>query len=64
MACNFILKKTPTKVSSCECLKMSEKNFLWNTLVAASENGLEQFLRISKGGLTWNNLYDLTNLNV
>ena len=43
---------------------MFEKNLLWNTLVAASENGLEEFVRISKGGLTWNNLYDLTNLNV
>ena len=30
----------------------------------ASENGFEEFLRISKGGLTWNNLNDLTNLNV
>ena len=27
--------------------------------MAASENGFEEFLRISKGGLTWNDLYDL-----
>ena len=33
-------------------------------LVAASENGFDEFLRISKGGLTWNDLNDLTNLNV
>ena len=25
---------------------------------------VEEFLRISEGGLTWNNLYDSTNLNV
>ena len=32
--------------------------------VAASENGFEEFLRISKGDLTWDDLYDLTNLSV
>ena len=32
--------------------------------VAASENGFEEFVRISKDGLTWNDLYDLTNQNV
>ena len=65
MACNFIKKETPTQVFSCECLKMFEKNFLWNTSGgSATENGFEEFLRISKGGLTWNNLYDFTNLNM
>ena len=29
--------------------------------MAASENGFEEFLRISKGDLTQKNLYDLTN---
>ena len=29
--------------------------------MAASENGFEEFVRISKDGLTWNDLYDLTN---
>ena len=29
--------------------------------MAASDNGLEELQRISKGGLTWNDLYDLTN---
>ena len=30
--------------------------------MAASENDFEEFLRISEVGLTWNDLYDLTNL--
>ena len=45
-------------------LKCLKKTFYGTPLVAASENGFEEFLRISKGGLTWNDLYDLTNLNV
>ena len=59
MACNFIKKETPTQVFSCECLKMFEKNFLWNT-----SGGCLRMVKISKGILTWNDLYDLTNLNV
>ena len=31
--------------------------------MAASGNGFEKFLRTSKGGLTRNKLYDLSNLN-
>ena len=65
MTCNFIKKETPTQVFSCECLKIFEKKTFYGTPpVAASEIGFEEFLRIFKGGLTWNNLYDLTNLNV
>ena len=65
MTCNFIKKEAPTQVFSCECLKIFEKKTFYGTPpVAASEIGFEEFLRISKGGLTWNNLYDLTNLNV
>ena len=65
MACNFIKKETLTQVFSCEYIKMFEiKTFCGTPPVAASENGFEEFLRISKGGLTWNDLYDLTNLNV
>ena len=45
-------------------LKCLKETFCGTTSVAASENGFEEFLRISKGGLTWNDLYDLTNLNV
>ena len=56
---NFIKKETPTQVFSCECLKMFEKTFYGTPLVAASGNGFEEFPRISKGGLTWNDLYDL-----
>ena len=60
-----LLKKRPQHrcfpVNVLKCLK---KTFYGTPLVAASENGFEEFLRISKGGLTWNNLYDLTNLNV
>ena len=43
-------------------LKCLKKTFCGTPLVAASENGFEEFLRISKGGLTRNNLYDLTNI--
>ena len=45
-------------------LKCFKKTFYGIHPVAASENGFEEFLRISKDGLTWNDLYDLTNLNV
>ena len=45
-------------------LKCLKKAFCGTPPVAASGNGFEEFLRISKGGLTWNDLYDLTNLNV
>ena len=43
------------------CLK---KTFYGTPPVAASENGFEESVRISKDSLTWNDLYDLTNLNV
>ena len=43
---------------------MFVKNFYGTPPVTASENGFEEFQRIFKGGLTWNDLYDLTNLNV
>ena len=60
-----LLKKRPQHrcfpVNILKCLK---KTFCGTPPVAASENGFEEFLRISKGGLTWNDLYDLTNLNV
>ena len=45
-------------------LKCLKKTFCGTPPVAASENGFEEFLRITKSGLTRNNLYDLTNLNV
>ena len=55
MACNFIKIETPTQVFSCEYHKMFQKNSFYGTPpVAASQNG----------GLTWNELYDSTNLNV
>ena len=44
-------------------LKCLKNTFYGTPPVAASENGFEEFLRISKGRLTWNDLYDLTNLN-
>ena len=46
---------------SCKCLR---KTFYGTPPVAASENGSEELLRIFKGSLTWNDLYNLTNLNV
>ena len=64
MSCNFIKKETPTQVLSYNVLKCLKKTFYGTRPVAASENGFEEFPRISKGGLTWNDLYDLTNLNV
>ena len=60
-----LLKKRPQRrclpVNVLKCLK---KTFYGKPPVAASENGFEDFLRISKSGLTWNDFYDLTNLNV
>ena len=60
-----LLKKRPKHrcfpVNILKCLK---KTFCGTPPVAASENGFEKFLRISKGGLTRNDLYDLTDLNV
>ena len=61
MACNFTKKKTPTHMFSCKCLR---KTFYGTPPVAASENGSEELLRIFKGSLTWNDLYNLTNLNM
>ena len=40
------------------CLKTLEKTFYGTSPVAYSENGFEEFLRVSEGGLTWNDLYD------
>ena len=45
-------------------LKCLKKTFYGTPPVAASENGFEESLKIYKGGFTWNDLYDLTNLNV
>ena len=45
-------------------LKCLKKTFYGTRPVAASENGFEEFLRISKGALTWNAMYHLTNLNM
>ena len=64
MACNFIKKETPAQVFPVNVLKCLKKKFYGTPPVAASENGFEEFLRISKGGVTRNDLYDLTNLNV
>ena len=60
-----LLKKRPQHmffpVNILKCLK---KTFCGTPPVIASENGFEKFLRISKGALPRNNLYDLTNLNI
>ena len=45
-------------------LKCLQKTFYGTPPVAASENSFEELLRISKGGLTLNDFYDLTNLNL
>ena len=64
MSCNFI-KKSPQHrffpVNITKCLRKAYfMVHLWWLLL----NVVEEFLRISKGGLTRNDLYDLTNLNV
>ena len=45
-------------------LKCLKKTFYGTPPMTASKNGFEEFLKISKGGLTWNDLYDLTYPNV
>ena len=45
-------------------LKCLKKTFYGTPPVAASGNDFEEFVRISKDSLTWNDLHDLTNLNV
>ena len=52
MVWNFIKKETPSQVLSCEYLKMFEKTFCGTPPVATSKNGFEEFLTISKDGLT------------
>ena len=63
MACNFIKKKTPTQVSSCEYHKIFDKSFFFVEHLECLKMAKE-FLRISKGRLTRNHLFDPTNLNV
>ena len=59
-----LLRKRPQhKRFAVNVLKCLKKTF-YGTPLAASENGFEEFLRIFKGRLTWNDLYDLTDLNV
>ena len=57
----ILLKKRPQHrcfpVNTLKCLK---KTFCGAPPVAVSENGFKEFVRISKGGLTRNNLYDLS----
>ena len=63
MACNFIKKKTPAQLFSCEYHKMFEKNVFMEYLQWLLLKMVEEFLRTSKDGLTWNNLHDSTNLS-
>ena len=64
MACNFIKKRSQHRCFPVNVLKCLKKTFYGTPPVAASENGFEELLKISKGGFIWNDLYDLTNLNV
>ena len=60
-----LLKKRPLqRCFPVNILKYLKKTFCGTPPVAASKSGFEEFLRITKGGLTRNNLYNLTNLNV
>ena len=47
--CKFLHRCFPVNV-----LKYLKKTFHRTPPLAASENAFEEFLRISKGGLTWN----------
>ena len=64
MACNFIIKETPTQVFFCKYHKMFEESFFHGAAWWLLLRIVEEFLRMSKGGVTWNNLYDWTNLNM
>ena len=64
IACNFIKKETPTQVFPCEYHKMFENSFFYGAPRWLFLRIVEEILRISKGGLTLNDLYDSTNLNV
>ena len=64
MACNFVKKRPQHSCFPVNILKCLKKTFYGTPLLIASKNGFEEFLRIYKGGLTWKDLYDLTNLNV
>ena len=64
MAATLLKKRPQRKCFPVNVLKCLKKTFYGTPPVAASENGFEEFLRISKGGVTRNDLYDLTNLNV
>ena len=57
MACNFIKKETPSQVFPVNVFTCLKKTFYGAPPVAASENSFEEFLRISKDRLTWNDLY-------
>ena len=63
-ACNFIKKETPTQMVSCEYQKKFEESFFYGTPPWLHLKMIEEFLRISKGGLTKNELYDSANLNL
>ena len=52
-----LLEKRPQH----QCFSVNVWNFLWNTF---GDCFWGWFWKISKGGLTWNDLYDLTNLNI
>ena len=52
MACNFIKEETTTQMFSCEYYKMFEKSFFMEHLRRLVLKMVEEFLTISKSGLT------------
>ena len=61
MVCSSIKKETSTQMVSCEYHKKFEESFFMERLWWLHLKMIEKFLRISKGSLTRNELYDSTN---
>ena len=62
MAYNFIKKRSQHRCFPVNVTKCLRKAFFMKHLRFLKM--VEEFLSISKGGLTWNDLYDSTDLNV
>ena len=63
MACNLIKNETQHGCFPVNITKCLRKAFFIEHLWWLLLRMIEEFLRVFKGGLPWNNLYDSTNLN-
>ena len=64
MACNLFKMRTQHRCFPVNITKYLIKAFFMEHFRWLLLGIVEESLRISKGGFTWNDLYDLTNLNV